>query len=372
MRPIPGIFFLYGQQAVSFFFILSGLVLTYSYCEAVNAGSLGWSGFMNLRLARIVPLHVATWLIATVLYVFFSWRTTQGEHPLASWTSGLLCLQVYWPTADNLFRWNGQAWSISCEMFFYAMFPLFLPLLARRLKSAGSLAVAMAGVLAAQAALYFCAAGAFAHYDKLKHPFLAGDAYVHRLRDVVLVFPPLRLGEFVLGMCLGLLILRRGAVLKSARSANLALGFCCVAMIAIMKLVPWDRLGPVMSGTQEYLAFVPVLALLLLALASGRTVITPLLENRFAILLGDASYSLYLVHGFLEPGSYQRILRGAVSVGGVVARPADYVLCVIGSILCSIVFYLLLEKPARRAWRRATKASRVEPTTGLVADSTLM
>jgi len=353
LKPIPGFFFVWGQQAVSFFFILSGLVLTYSYYEAIRSKAVGWAEFMNLRMARIVPLHVATWMIATLLFLFFAWRPYQGEHPLVNWIAGLLCLQVYLPTADNLYRWNGQAWSISCELSFYLVFPFILPVLARYLKSARSLVAAMVTTYVAQAATFFGVAGFFAYYIELKRPSFVGAHFAQRLRDIVLVFPPLRVGEFILGMCLGLLILHRGTLLRSARAANLALGAGCAAAIAIMKFLPWSRFGPVLFATQEYLLFVPALALIILALASGRTVVTPLLENRFAILLGDASYALYLLHGFLEPGSYRTWLRGGVPVNGVVANPAVYVLCVTGSILLSILFYLFLERPARKAWRRA-------------------
>src|SRR5438128_2490906 len=109
---LPEIFFLFGRQAVSFFFILSGLVLTYSYRDALRAGAIGWTGFMNLRCARILPLHVTTWLMATVLYGWYRWYPDQGSHPLATWLMGLFCVQVYWPSVDNAYKWNGPAWSI--------------------------------------------------------------------------------------------------------------------------------------------------------------------------------------------------------------------------------------------------------------------
>jgi len=369
VKPLPGFFFSWGQQAVSFFFILSGLVLTYSYYEAIRSRSVGWSGFMNLRMARIVPLHVATWLIATILFLFFFWKPYQGEHPFVTWMAGLLCWQVYWPSADNLFRWNGQAWSISCELSFYLVFPFILWVLARNLKSTRSLVAAMATTWAAQAAAFFGAAGLFAYYFHSRHPLDETSALAQRLRDVVLVFPPLRLGEFVLGMCLGLLILRRGSVLGSARYANLLFFAGCGAAVAVMKFLPWNGFGPIMGATQEYLLFVPALAAIIFALASGKTVVTPLLENRFAILLGDASYALYLLHGFLEPGSYRTWLRGGISVKGDVANPAVYVLCVLGSILLSIAFYLLLERPARKAWRRAAMGGEVRRASKLVAEA---
>jgi peptidoglycan/LPS O-acetylase OafA/YrhL len=360
LSPLPGIVFDWGQQAVSFFFILSGVVLAYTYEDAMRTGAVGWSGFANARLARIVPLHVATWLTATVLAVFFGWRSYQGDHPLISWCLGLFCLQVYVPTSSNLFRWNGQSWSVSCELFFYALFPLLLTFFARRLKSIRSIVATMIVVFAAQTALYFSASATLAKALSLRHP-LVDDRNAERLRDITLVFPPLRLGEFVIGICFGLLILRRGSAPRSRRSANLLLGFCAASIIAL-KTLPWARFGPVMTGAEQYLPYVPFLALIILALASGLTVLTPVLENKSAVLLGEASYSLYLVHGFLQPGSYLHMLRAAVPVDGHAARPAEYALCVIGCIAGSVVSYLVLERPARKAWRQARRrTARVGP-----------
>jgi peptidoglycan/LPS O-acetylase OafA/YrhL len=348
LRPAPGIFFSFGQQAVSFFFILSGVVLAYTYHEPIRRGVVGWSGFVNARLARIVPLHVATWLIATVLCLFFAWHHDRGVHPFISWITGLLCLQVFLPSSNNLFKWNGQSWSISCELFFYALFPFLVLPLARRLRSIKSIVIGMLGVFAAQAVLYFCVSGFLIRFLRQRHP-LFDDENARRLRDITLVFPPLRLGEFVIGMCLGLLILRLGNGLKSARSANLLLLLGAVSIVAIKKL-PWEHFGPVMAGAEQYLPYVPFMALIIWTLSSGLTVLTPVLENRCAVLLGEASYSLYLVHGFLQPGSYLHILTDALPIQGRAARPDEYVLCVLGCVVASIASYLLLERPARKIW----------------------
>jgi peptidoglycan/LPS O-acetylase OafA/YrhL len=332
-----GIFFDYGRQAVSFFFILSGVVLTYTYCNAISSQSIGWLDFFNLRLSRIVPVHFATWLIATVLQVWFAWRPNQGGYPVAYWIMGLFCIQVYWPSADCLFRWNGQAWSISCELFFYALFPFLLLPLARRLKSAGSIIATMFGVFVAQAALYLCASGILTKLIYPGHPFLGYQTYTETTTAALLVFPPLRLGEFIIGMCIGLMILQQGRLLKSSRNANLLLCLCAVALVVLNRL---PGLGPVAAGTRTYLLFVPVLALTLVALVSGLTFITPLLENRFAILLGEASYSLYLVHGFF------------------ISSKISFASCLLGSIGSSVILYWLLERPARKIWRKVFTSQR--------------
>jgi peptidoglycan/LPS O-acetylase OafA/YrhL len=340
IRPLPGTLFCYGNQAVSFFFILSGVVLTYAYRDAINSGAVGWSKFFNLRLSRILPVHVATWFIATGLYVWFAWDPYQGRHPIFNWILGLACLQVYWPAAD-VFRWNAQAWSISCELFFYALFPFLLPLLTRHLRSRGSAIATMVGIYLLQVTLYLGACLILHQLISPGHSFLGYQTFSQTLSGALKVFPVLRLGEFVIGICLGLLILRPEPLLRSPLRANLLLGFCAVVLFELARL---PTVNPLMRGFSMYNLFVPILALTLVPLMSGLTIVTPLLENRFAILLGEASYSLYLVHLFFLPGVHPTKLK--------------YFLCLAGSIISAIMLYWFVERPARRVWRRVLSGRR--------------
>jgi peptidoglycan/LPS O-acetylase OafA/YrhL len=254
---------------------------------------------------------------------------------VASWLAGLFCVQVYWPSVDNLFRWNGQAWSISCELFFYALFPLLLPPLARRLRSTSSIIAAMFGIYLLDVVLYLCVSGILARLISPRHSFLGYQTYTATIDAALIVFPPLRLGEFLIGMCIGLLALHPEPLLRSPFRANLLLGLCAVALVVLVGL---PRFNPAADGAKGYLSVMPVLALVLVSLMSGLTIVTAVLESRLAVLLGEASYSLYLVHGFFVPGTHYTVLK--------------YVMCVLGSIASSIVLYWYLERPARRIWRQ--------------------
>lgn len=46
-----------GYVGVSFFFLLSGFVLSYSYGEKIQNHSLSFIKYALLRLARLTPLH---------------------------------------------------------------------------------------------------------------------------------------------------------------------------------------------------------------------------------------------------------------------------------------------------------------------------
>jgi peptidoglycan/LPS O-acetylase OafA/YrhL len=314
-------------------------VLTYSYGEVISDGALRWRGFMNLRCARLLPLHVTTWLVMTCLHVWYGWYPAQGRHPLATWLLGLFCLQVYWPSADNIYRWNGQAWSIACELFFYACFPLLVPVLMRRRTSVAALSLALGGVFLAQVGVYVGLSTLLAQGLQARHQLLGYTAYIDIAATVLIVFPPLRLGEFVLGMGLALCLWHGGPVLRSRLAANVLLGGCLGALLTLVQL-PWQQWHPLIAGMREYLACVPLLAILIVVLASGRTVLTPVLEHRGVVRLGEASYALYLLHSFGPPGPHPPLWRYGLCVGA----------CVVASLVC----YGILECPARTLWRKTT------------------
>jgi peptidoglycan/LPS O-acetylase OafA/YrhL len=110
-----------GYLAVTTFFVLSGFVL------ALNYGATEWNRislrrYVAARFARIYPVY----LLSVVLVAPFiaADRAPAKAALLADY--GLL-LQGW--TGHLPVGWNTPAWSLSCEVFFYACFPLVLILL---------------------------------------------------------------------------------------------------------------------------------------------------------------------------------------------------------------------------------------------------
>src|SRR5690242_12560766 len=64
-------FFLKCHLGVDFFFILSGFVLMHVYQDAFSNGIDASLPFYFRRLARIYPLHAATFLLCVVLDIGF-------------------------------------------------------------------------------------------------------------------------------------------------------------------------------------------------------------------------------------------------------------------------------------------------------------
>ena len=157
-----------GAGGVSFFFVLSGFVMLWSSRPGDSAPA-----FWRRRFARVYPVHLVTAALALLLAV-----TTGrlGVPPLSGGLANVLLVHSWWhPWWQTL---DPVSWSLACEVFFYAAFPLLAPVL-RRLGARGSAALAGASVLAVLVQSWADA-----------HHLLGWAAYTH---------PLARLPEFVLG-----------------------------------------------------------------------------------------------------------------------------------------------------------------------------
>ncbi|GDY63763.1 hypothetical protein SAV14893_031560 [Streptomyces avermitilis] len=115
-----------GASGVSFFFILSGFVLMWSARPGDRA-----LAFWRRRIARIYPVHLVTAGIALLMGFTLAHQPRPTLHQAVanvllvhSWW------RLWWQTLDPV------SWSLACEAFFYAAFPL-LAVLLRRLGARG-------------------------------------------------------------------------------------------------------------------------------------------------------------------------------------------------------------------------------------------
>lgn len=118
-----------GYLGVSFFFILSGFILSYSYHDRFLNNSVSKSSFLLNRFTRIYPLHLLT-LILSFPLVFYS---IEGLDTLVKTYMKLFfnitLTQSFVPLNTFYFSFNSPSWSLSNELFFYLITPfLFLKL----------------------------------------------------------------------------------------------------------------------------------------------------------------------------------------------------------------------------------------------------
>jgi len=110
-----------GYVFVSFFFLISGYILAYNYLDRPDR--LRLSDFWVARLSRLYPVYI----FALIIF----WEMLQVEHQVRStrdfWEGAILSpllMQGWFPTLATF--WNTVAWTLSCEMALYAIFPILM------------------------------------------------------------------------------------------------------------------------------------------------------------------------------------------------------------------------------------------------------
>lgn len=357
MRGIVG-----GQYGVTFFFILSGFILTYRYRDwfAGGVSDAAFWRFQRLRVARIYPVYLLGLLLDTPWHLIERLQAGQlaanGQTYWASWLINLVGLQAWVPSVPFAMFWNTPAWSVAAEFFFYATFPIVCAWLSGRMRSTASLAVLFAAVLLGGVALY----GGVIY---LLNYVLRVSGETHY---IVLVYNPLlRYSEFMAGCIAGQYILRRAGVQQGSpgddRRAmlrrNVALALCLLAICT--RVWSPDYTGPsqwlwLLDVSLKYAIFIVPFTAIILAVASGPTCLSGLLERPWLILLGEASYALYIIHW-----SVTTFLR--MGYLGSFSTPAVHLVFLLVTVGASVLVYRYVEVPWRARLRGDQRGADSRP-----------
>ncbi|MGY3232377.1 peptidoglycan/LPS O-acetylase OafA/YrhL [Luteibacter sp. HA06] len=307
-------FFLNGYVGVTFFFILSGFVIAASSLERLRQPTVkAVASFYWNRLARIVPL----WAVVSAPLV---WSAYVNGNPALPW---FLTFTQAWLRDINLaFSILAVSWTLSAEMFFYAVFPLIAALtsgVSERIKGPAfsliGLGIGLAG------ALYFVQ-----HPQAATLPWTDPDGshyWLYRL-------PLSRVGEFLTGI--GLFVMLQSGLLALSRKTVIAvLAIAIIALFEIMGRLP-------IGGAWWIFPYAPIFAVIIVALARldqlGFTVTAPL-----PILLGEASFAFYLIHQYYG----KLLLTTLLPLGLRMAQTATFIF----TVSASVGLFLLIESPLR-------------------------
>jgi len=317
LPPAAEALFAKGYLAVDFFFLLSGFVIWLSWHDRLRAPDAAVR-FLQKRIARIWPLHAVTLAAAVGLALLL--RATGRDDP--AFPFGELPLHVLliqnWGFTDAL-DWNDPAWSISCELAAYLLFPLLvLAVDWRKLPTAATLCVAAALLLALHVAMHGAAS-------------LGNDIPRYGLIRC--------LCEFATGTLVASLFLRmRKPMTAGHASRHPASGATPERMVmggAVLAAIAWAL------GTPETLAAPATFAALLLALALTSARGRSPLEGGMIHYLGEISYATYLSH-FLIWKAFKLPLASPSLSPSVIAA---YLVLVL---VASILLYHGVERPAQR------------------------
>jgi exopolysaccharide production protein ExoZ len=305
-----------GAYGVNLFFMISGFIMVVTSWNSFGKSGATWA-FLEKRLKRIVPLY---WFVTTlaVVGIFFvpSMLNVSVLEP-----SYVLASYLFWPME----RMNGLVrpianlgWTLNLEMFFYAVFAaaLFFGRVRGLLLAVGFLL----GLVAMHGAGEFAANGPLASIP------------LNFWADPIIL-------NFIMGIGVGVLYMKD---VRTKGWENLALLAIAAASLwgvqydsDILLAFPENHVVP------RFTTALPMLPILI-AGALGPQLDVSKLWGRGALLLGDASYSLYLIHPFaLRP--FKAIW--VKFVGTDLPLWSFSLACVVLALVVGLGCYVLAERP---------------------------
>jgi peptidoglycan/LPS O-acetylase OafA/YrhL len=277
------------SQGVSFFFVLSGFILAYNY--PVLVGETDILAFFKARIARIWPAHIAAIALLAVLTENLNVDPTSLSSAYFMAVANFFLLQSLIPIQEVFFSFNSVAWSITTEMFFYFAFPLLIANNFFGWRSKLLFLVTIVG-------LHFWFASAWnIDMNSLKSVSVTGLIYIN---------PVVRVLEFFIG------VLTYFCFLRLRHYANYPpFIFTVIEIVAVLltlvvmyysihlyAFLPW-RESSFASVINTYIAWSGsswIFPLIIIIFAIGKGQITKVLSLKPMVLLGEISFSLYLVH----------------------------------------------------------------------------
>jgi peptidoglycan/LPS O-acetylase OafA/YrhL len=269
MQPIQFILEPAGSLGVSFFFVLSGFVLTWSARPKDTAAA-----FWRRRAVRIYPNHWAGLLLAVgMMVVVNDYTQLHDVIPV------VLLVQTWTPSFLVATGVNGVSWTLACEMFFYLCFPLLILLIR---KIAPARLYYWAGAIVAVVFLFPVLTSLLPSQPVM--PF--GPPVSESASWFVERFPVTRMAEFALGIVLALIVLagRWFRIPSWLAWAFLVAGYV-VTMYNQNNL--YGRIA---------LMLIPVAVLVANAAATDVAGLPSLASRPTLVWLGNVSFAFYIVH----------------------------------------------------------------------------
>jgi len=314
-------------QGVSFFFVLSGFILAYVYPKLETWAEI-WH-FLRARIARIWPAFFVSFLIAFWL-LSLDWSFKRG-------LANLFMISAWIPLPRYFFSYNAPAWSISTEMFFYLAFPLLI----YRWEKTWLVKLVTSGIIVLSLILV----------SKWLHlPFYSSINDGLTIDALVYIHPLSRIFEFIIGIFVAFYWRKHVPHVKwsESRASVYEAGVICLAAISmhyypLAKWISGTWLGlPAakwLYSSGSMLAF----GLLIYIIAIGRGRITAWLSHPMLVLLGEISFSLYLLHQILLR-YYQSNISCFPHLPDLLSLALFWVIL----LLASYLMWALIEMPGRR------------------------
>jgi peptidoglycan/LPS O-acetylase OafA/YrhL len=328
-----------GPIAVCYFFVLSGFIMAVAYYSPTHPKPLNKGRYWVARLARIYPVY----LVALLFMIADSFR--KGTFDGFAAVLNLSMLQAWVPGGYPL-SYNSPGWSLSVEAFFYLTFPLWLVWAQKKhLTSLALFAVVFwVGTQALQMGLLNNiindALGLPAYEARV---FMQSHDQTPPLHDFIYYHPLMHLSTFVMGFVVGVYFCQGWFNDRFSTTSNttlMLLSAVGAALLIIMQAPLEHLVGFKFAYNNGLIA--PLFMAFIIFLALDRTTISKVLSLPLLVLLGEASYSLYILQRPVY-GIYKQATASFLPEGSTL----HFYIFILALTVLAIMSYRYFETPMR-------------------------
>jgi peptidoglycan/LPS O-acetylase OafA/YrhL len=316
-----------GAWGVDIFFIVSGFIIAYIV-------SRNTENFMIKRIFRVVPLY----FIATFSIVFVAVIFPDLIHGTKISMEKIIKSILFIPYKDEL-KQNlpilGPGWTLNFEMFFYLImaFCVFL------VKNKKYLPMFCSAVLIV---LLFV-------FNVVKLDFFIFEYYRSYNGGL---FP-----EFIYGLLLYLIyshIKSRTSIISSPNILLLIRIICIVVIIgSLVYLITSDVMGVYFSENRNLQKGIPALLLVIAALLLEENVNVKGVIAKIFVLLGDASYAMYLFHYHIIAFLSRVILQKLIGNNNtIIVEILKLLFIIIVTVIISVYLYKFVDMPIQKKLKK--------------------
>lgn len=327
LRPTPFYILRAGHEAVIFFFVLSGYVLTYQYS---SNPAYSYPKFLLQRVIRICIPYIVSILISIVLLLICKpahlgneWIHTMWIAPI---TYKLILNHIFLINNFDTMAFNPVIWSLVHEMRVAILFPVLLYFL--KLKPSNSLIILFTVSIIAMVGVFFNIEPQFGFLNGFTYTayyfyiFFIGALIARYQHSLVLFYNNLTSNKKTLSVIGAILLYNYSNFIPSLLTPYLpqSVDRCIITV-----------LGDFFTTSASCYLVIAAIA------ASGNKILT----GKIPLYFGKISYSLYLIHipvfAFIYFTLYGKMSVITIACIGLVA-----------SVIAAAVFNKYVEKPAMK------------------------
>lgn len=306
-------FIQYFNVLVSYFFVLSGFILTINSKDNINIRQF----YIN-RFARIYPLYLAALLL--MLFLLLLARTPKDTISLTKVFLSATLMQAWFET--YALTYNFPAWSLSVEAFFYLIFPFAIILLKNRQVKSQITFILICWLLMQILFVWMIVQNNF----------------------FVLNNPLFHLSTFLMGVAAGILFKhKQGVLLKHCGKFE----FFSVVLVFLLAFLVLSR-NQLFGKFYQNGLLAPVFVVVIYAVALSKRRVIQFFADRRLEYLGEISYGIYILQfpvSILVFGLIDRTIKTSPTV--------SFYIYLISLIAIASLTYHLIEKPFRMLIRNS-------------------